>query len=413
MNLPLVFLILGISILPVALAGLAVSPEEKPIKFLVLERSDIPDLDQFSDATTEIYQSDDEAVTGAELPEKLEVVTEADDVEVFSEKNVEDGLKEAIQLIWDPLTHFRENNFTIMPDWEGEFKNVPQNLKPMDGPVPMIRGHPFAEIKGVPCQCGKPTGRIVGGDPAKINDIPWTVALVRNGFFGLFPSKKPYCGGTLVNSLYVLTASHCVDGMLASGIKVWINDEDYLITEGSKRQEYFVDEIIMHDQYDRRTVNNDIALLKLKTPVPIGSPNTTIVPACLPANNDADFSGINATVSGWGLLSDGGSQSNVLRKVVVPVMTNEVCNSDQTRYKGRVSENMLCAGYMEGGRDSCQGDSGGPLIIDNSGRFTLIGVVSWGFGCAAPKSPGVYTRVGRYSPWIVANSKDAEWCGIP
>ncbi|GBP14591.1 Plasma kallikrein [Eumeta japonica] len=95
--------------------------------------------------------------------------------------------------------------------------------------------------------------------------------------------------------------------------------------------------------------------------------------------------------------------------VYVPVMSNEDCNR---AYRGRITDNMLCAGAPEGGRDACQGDSGGPLhVFDNETNvYQEIGVVSWGDGCARPESPGVYTRVNKYLVWIRENTKDACYC---
>ncbi|CAG7717287.1 unnamed protein product [Allacma fusca] len=234
--------------------------------------------------------------------------------------------------------------------------------------------------------------KIVGGELAYIREYPWTVALVRYSSFG--GSKRPFCGGTLINNRYVLTASHCVDGQQARNVAVLVNEQDLLSTSEAKTSEISVDQIIMHKDYNRQNIDNDIALLRLSKTVDIASTITITRPGCLSASS-YDFSGKIATVAGWGATSQGGQTSNVLRKVDVPVISNKDCN-DKTSYAGRITENMLCAGDVEkGGIDSCQGDSGGPLITTHGGRKTLIGVVSWGHGCAQPKSPGVYTRVSR------------------
>jgi len=261
------------------------------------------------------------------------------------------------------------------------------------------------------CECGRPgERRIVGGEPAKINEYPWTAALLRKNWLGI-TSVTAYCGGTLINDRYVVTASHCVDGMSASGIVVSLHEEDqFSATETPHGVKKFnVEKIIMHENYNRKNIDNDIALLKLATKV---EDMTVIVPVCLPANNKYSFEGENATVAGWGTTSEGGAVSGVLRKVTVPVISNQDCNT-KTKYQGKITGNMLCAGDLEqGGKDSCQGDSGGPLVIENGGRRTLIGVVSWGYGCARPQSPGVYSRVGRYSEWILQNSRGADWCQL-
>lgn len=401
------FCILLLSIFVAHSIGFAVNPE-KPLKFLVLQRSDI--LEDEVAVPTEANQPDSENTVTEGDDAAVEVATEV--IEIVTESVVA-PVEEEKPKLWNPADGWKELDFPVIPVEEANASNtkISQDQPTYDySNVNITRG----TITGrAACQCGRPKARIVNGDLARINDIPWTAALVRNGFFGFGASKKPYCGGTLINSQYIATASHCVDGMFANGIKVWLNEEDYLIdTESSgPRQEYLVDEIIMHPEYSRRTVDNDIALLKLEKVVPIdGNPTTFLTPACLPANNDNDFSDIVGTVAGWGLTTEGGSLSNALRKVDVPIITNAKCNSNETKYDGKITDNMLCAGFDEGGKDACQGDSGGPLTIDNTGRNTLVGIVSWGYGCSQPAAPGVYSRVARYTQWILENTKDATWC---
>jgi hypothetical protein len=412
--------------------------QSKPIKFLVLQKSDI-----LSDGKVAVKLEGNKTAPSPQAPAVVEIEEEekiptTTDAEVDeSEEDADDPDKttqsagsvndepESVtsepesSAPWNPVDAWNELNFPKFPtaSVDPNEPSSPPQVVDVTGSKATISTRLNTFVGSQVCQCGRPRDRIVMGEPAKINDIPWTVALARNGFFGFGASKKPYCGGTLINDRYVATASHCVDAMFAPGIKVWMNDEDLVSTSETQggRQVYDVERIIMHPQYDRRTVNYDIALLKLRTPVPISaaqnSDKTYITPACIPVNNDANFTGQIATVAGWGVTSQGGSLSNVLQKVNVPIIDNDVCNRD-TQYTGKITENMMCAGYIEeGGRDSCQGDSGGPLIIDNNDRKTLVGVVSWGFGCAKPKAPGVYSRVGRFSAWILENTKDAEWCG--
>src|SRR5690606_5701573 len=102
-----------------------------------------------------------------------------------------------------------------------------------------------------------------------------------------------------------------------------------------------------------------------------------------------------ATVTGWGTTSAGGQTAVGLMEVAVPIVSNAACNA----VHGAIPDNMLCAGYVQGGKDSCQGDSGGPLIVPNGTGWLQAGVVSFGRGCAQPEIPGVYARVSRYIGW--------------
>lgn len=123
----------------------------------------------------------------------------------------------------------------------------------------------------------------------------------------------------------------------------------------------------MHPQYDPTRIINDVALLKLESPVPI---NEKMRPVCLPSNNH-NFDRKDAIVAGWGLIKEGGVTSNYLQEVTVPIITNQECRN--TRYKSKIHDVMLCAGLVkQGGKDACQGDSGGPLIV-NEGRYKLAG----------------------------------------
>merc|ERR1712083_859099 len=102
-------------------------------------------------------------------------------------------------------------------------------------------------------------------------------------------------------------------------------------------------------------------------------------------------------VTGWGKLAEGGSSPDLLHKVEVPVVTNQQC---QTTYFS-LTDDMICAGYTNGGMDAFQGDSGGPMVFRySSDQWVVAGIVSFGYGCARPDTPGVYTRVSEYSDWI-------------
>jgi len=239
------------------------------------------------------------------------------------------------------------------------------------------------------CQCGIPnrSNRIVGGVETEVNEYPWQVALVSpNG-------RSPFCGGTLISDRHVMTAAHCTVGQAAnpSGMRVLLGEHK---TDDANQIKVEVASINDDPQYDTSNLRNDFSILTLKEPVTF---TKAISPICLPSDTSKDYAGQVATVSGWGTLSSGGNQPTVLMEVDVTVTTNTFCKSV---YGAGITDINICA--MDSGKDSCQGDSGGPLIIQENGRYALIGVVSYGYGCASPNIPGVYARITTRKDWVTS-----------
>jgi len=141
-------------------------------------------------------------------------------------------------------------------------------------------------------------------------------------------------------------------------------------------------------------MHDDIALIKIQGSF---SFSRTVQPVCLPSRGQEWGSRQSFLVSGWGSLSSGGSSPDKLMQVTVPKYDQRYCEQDYGANK--IWEHVICAGFENGGKDSCQGDSGGPLVARIGGRFTLAGVVSWGYGCAKAGYPGVYTHVSHYIDW--------------
>ena len=226
---------------------------------------------------------------------------------------------------------------------------------------------------------------IVGGRPVAIADHPWQVALLDAGSSA--PSQ--FCGGSLVAPDAVVTAAHCIDNWFVAGdpakVDVLVGTKD--LSSGGERLK--VRSVAVHPNWNGRTNDYDVAVLRLATPAAQGQ-SVPIDPAPI-----ATLPKAGTWVTGWGVTSEGGSASDELLGAEVPVVTNEVCRRPES-YGNGITDRMLCAGEREGGVDSCQGDSGGPLTH----RGRLIGIVSWGIGCARRLKYGVYTRVSSVAPWI-------------
>ncbi|XP_035663545.1 atrial natriuretic peptide-converting enzyme-like [Branchiostoma floridae] len=235
--------------------------------------------------------------------------------------------------------------------------------------------------------------RIINGQDAQRGAWPWQVQLKRGS------GSIPFCGGTLIDREWVLSAAHCFHGFnwRPTDLHVVIGAQNLRtppIDQGSivvTPLQFFVKE-----DYDPNRINNDIALIKIP---PVDYPTDYINSACLPEAQEVFNGNSLCFTTGWGV-TDEGRMADVLQEARVPLIDNGVCNGP-TSYAGALTDKMLCAGYLAGGIDACQGDSGGPLVCQNSqGRWSLVGITSWGYGCASENFPGVYARVQSFLPWI-------------
>ncbi|KAH7400627.1 trypsin-like cysteine/serine peptidase domain-containing protein [Phaeosphaeria sp. MPI-PUGE-AT-0046c] len=225
---------------------------------------------------------------------------------------------------------------------------------------------------------------IVGGVAAAQGDFPFIVSVQLNG--------QHQCGGTLLNANTVVSAAHCYFGLRNPSLRIRAGS----LNKASGGVLSTVSSFVLHPNYNDANSESDIAILKLSTPVQTSS---TISYAKLAASGSDPVAGSVATVAGWGDQTQNGNNSPAaLRKVDVPIISRATCRNNYSA--SAVSDRMFCAGLANGGKDSCQGDSGGP-IVDSS--KTLIGVVSWGKGCAQPGLPGVYSRIGALSSFVTSN----------
>ncbi|QUQ71565.1 S1 family peptidase [Kutzneria sp. CA-103260] len=236
---------------------------------------------------------------------------------------------------------------------------------------------------------GTASPRIVGGDDASTTTTPWVVAITTD-------SSQFFCGGTLVAPTKVVTAAHCVTQALATGgmttkspssLRVVAGRTDLRTRDG---QQLRVTSVWADPSFRDVGTGHDVAVLTL---------TRSVAYRTLPLVADGDTSGyqpgVVATVLGWGRVGETAPPSPTLKSVQVPVVSDQTCASEESDFD---AGSMVCAGYPQGGRDACAGDSGGPMVVD--GR--LVGVVSWGDGCARAGKPGVYTRLVNYRDEVSA-----------
>ncbi|VVC99576.1 trypsin, alkaline C-like [Leptidea sinapis] len=237
-------------------------------------------------------------------------------------------------------------------------------------------------------------GRIVGGQDTTIDRYP---SLVQVEFW--IPSQGVWstnCGATILTTFFLLSAAHCFDGTNSQAEFRRIRAGSTY--RGSGGSVHYVDYYINHPEYNIATfLDADINVVRLRTPVvysPVVQAGTIVSQgAVIPDNTTVVY-------AGWGALWQGGPQSEILQHVSVFTINQNICRQ---RYgSSLVTDYMLCAGLLDiGGRDACQGDSGGPLYLGN----VVIGVVSWGSGCAQPNFPSISARVAAFTNWIVNTAR--------
>ncbi|KAF0302946.1 Serine protease nudel [Amphibalanus amphitrite] len=274
-------------------------------------------------------------------------------------------------------------------EWDLWRPGPPAPLPPVPSPLP-------ADVELVPVYHSRPDGvhhrllvpehdgKIVGGARSAPGRHPWLVAIYKDGVFN--------CGGTVLTARWVLSAAHCFERF---------EKYRYEVQAGMLRRHSFapyeqsrlVTHIIIHPDYNSRVYAHDLALVRLSRPLVL---TQWVTPVCLPGQEEPLLEpGSQCTVVGWGQTRQDGPEVQDLMEVEIPVLSFCPEHYDNITIQ-------ICAGPLQGGKDSCQGDSGGPLLCSTGdGHWTQYGIVSHGRGCALPNSPGVYTRVSYFLHWIL------------
>lgn len=266
-----------------------------------------------------------------------------------------------------------------------------------------------------------PQPRIINGDIVTVAQIPWQAAIVGSAE----DSYQSYlCSATLIAERWVLTAAHCIEKLQATRQQGYILLGTINLQAKSEGQRIKIKQTYIHEQYDNHTFNNDIALIELAKSIDFGECGASCKTiAFLPPTMEQHYATINSfvQVAGWGALEDcqNNSQSEVCQKYAGQILRQpelypttlrtttlklSACVSPHSKYiSEQVSKNMLCAEMpmQDSPTDTCFGDSGAGLTIQKErDKPYLLGVASWGMGCAKKGYAGVYTRVANYTDWI-------------
>ncbi|XP_076145979.1 chymotrypsin-like protease CTRL-1 [Alosa pseudoharengus] len=237
--------------------------------------------------------------------------------------------------------------------------------------------------------CGVPSikpqvsgyNKIVNGENAVSGSWPWQVSLQQsNGFH--------FCGGSLINQYWVLTAAHC---RVSASHRVVLGEHDRG-SSAEPTQVKSIAKVISHPYYNSNNFNNDITLLKLSSPAQLTS---RVSPVCMASSSTSFPAGMRCVTTGWGKTGST-SSPRILQQTALPLLSPAQCR--QHWGSNRITDAMICAGAS--GVSSCQGDSGGPLVCESGGVWSQVGIVSWGTSNCNVRSPAVYARVSYLRSWI-------------
>ncbi|XP_033290399.1 transmembrane protease serine 4 isoform X2 [Orcinus orca] len=258
-----------------------------------------------------------------------------------------------------------------------------QELQVRNSSGPCLSGS-LVSLQCIACGKSLKVPRVVGGETASVDSWPWQVSIQYD--------KQHICGGSILDPHWILTAAHC--------FRKHLDVSNWKVMAGSDKLGNFpslpVAKIFIIEPNITSRKERDMALVKLQLPLTFSD---TVRPICLPFSDEELPPATPLWIIGWGYTAEnGGKISDILLQASVQLIDSTRCNAEDA-YQGEVTKKMLCAGILEGGVDTCQGDSGGPLMY-RSDRWQVVGIVSWGYGCGEPSTPGVYTKTTAYLNWI-------------
>ncbi|KAL0850913.1 hypothetical protein ABMA28_006822 [Loxostege sticticalis] len=246
-------------------------------------------------------------------------------------------------------------------------------------------------LLGLAAVSAAPNSRIVGGSVTTITQFPMSAALL---FSTTSSGHRQQCGGTVITRRAILTAAYCTFGSVAARWRTRVGSTN----ANSGGTVVNTQRITNHPAYNSFTRDNDIAIIRTSSNLPN---NNNVRAALIPGPNYGPPDNTPVVATGWGRIAQNGMPSEQLRSVQIWTINQALCRQRYAAIGRTVTDNMLCAGWLDvGGRDQCIGDEGGPLLHN----LVVVGISSWRQSCGLPQYPGVNTRVPRYSAWIQSNA---------
>lgn len=246
-------------------------------------------------------------------------------------------------------------------------------------------------------------GRILNGTCAPYGSFPWMVQIQKRKFGS--KTYEHHCGGALLSSKHVLSASHCFRDIEGTDYQVVVGQDNFGQID-EHQMTFDVDQFHLHEKYQTEgPYSHDLALIKLRQKGDGAGVrfSSHVQPICLPTHHHFKDDS-QCVITGWGKIKPQGQvKPDCMRAASIPIVNYSYCEKMYEFTQQALIDSMICAGYSGGGVDTCQGDSGGPLACYSGGSYQLAGVISWGGkgnGCGKAESPGVYTKVQSYTDWI-------------